>query len=583
MSPTQLPFPLNVYAQTLVLEFGEARHLHFALYDKPGAQSFVEAQLAAEDALCALLPPPPAQVMEVGCGSGALAHRLSDAGYTVLALTPLESEYAQLRENRQENFQVELTDLPSQAVAQPVDVLILQQSAQYLPPLELFARAALQLREGGVLLLADEFTLDDSQRRREPRPVLAHFLRLAQRCGFVSARQRELGRQVAPGLQEFARLLQRHRDSLLAQGLVTQAQLSQLQEDLQRMAVQYASAHLGYTLLDLRREAITPEQPVLGDIHSFAGGEVSRLFECSFETPFDADIWQWKYGEGRGRAVCARLGTELIAHYGGAPRDILYFGEPEKAIQICDVMVMPEHRSFVSRDTLFFKLAATFLELEVGNCAEHLLGVGFPNMRVLRVARRLGLYDITDSFVEIDYDGVDVKSLEGLQQGLEVRPFALEDEAEAVHIDRLWTDMAVQMQDRIVGLRDSAYWQYRYVSHPAWSRGLYRALAVCAPHSTQPLVVVLLRAHEGVQLLMDLVGAPQHFSAAVAAVRTFLARESQLLRCRVTQAQASLLSLPGSRQVDLGIEIPCNIWTRGPDTATLRGAWWLTAGDMDFL
>jgi hypothetical protein len=34
---------------------------------------------------------------------------------------------------------------------------------------------------------------------------------------------------------------------------------------------------------------------------------------------------------------------------------------------------------------------------------------------------------------------------------------------------------------------------------------------------------------------------------------------------------------------ELQIEIPCNRWSHGPATETLAGAWWLTAGDMDFM
>ena len=34
---------------------------------------------------------------------------------------------------------------------------------------------------------------------------------------------------------------------------------------------------------------------------------------------------------------------------------------------------------------------------------------------------------------------------------------------------------------------------------------------------------------------------------------------------------------------ELGIEIPCNSWNPGPSAELLDGAWWLTAGDMDFI
>lgn len=45
----------------------------------PDVLSFVRAEL----------PPPPARVLEVGCGDGALARALAEAGYDVLAIDPV--------------------------------------------------------------------------------------------------------------------------------------------------------------------------------------------------------------------------------------------------------------------------------------------------------------------------------------------------------------------------------------------------------------------------------------------------------------------------------------------------------------
>ena len=82
---------------------------------------------------------------------------------------------------------------------------------------------------------------------------------------------------------------------------------------------------------------------------------------------------------------------------------------------------------------------------------------------------------------------------------------------------------------------------------------------------------------------MDIVGALADFPQVLDAVRSALAGSGCGLHCRITRAHAATLQLPGSELCDLEIEIPCNVWTRGPDAATLAGAWWLTAGDMDFL
>ncbi len=364
MNPRLLTFPLNVYAQTLTLASGTpADLLHFGVFDTEAelADGYAAAQLRAQQRLLTLLLPPPARVLEIGCGSGTLARDLAAQGYEVMAITEIEEEWRNARALAGQRAQCEWVSLQEFADGRLFDIVLLQQSSQYLDPLLLFSRAAALLGEGGQLLLADEFLLDDSRMEPEPRPLLSNFLQLAERCGFRVARQRELGRQVAPGLTLFASLLERQRVAVAAGLSVSEVALQDLQQALLTQAAKFAQARLGYTLLDLRRGPIETLSTVYGSAGTFTLDEVRPLFERSFEVPFSAAVWQWKYGDGRGRAVCARQQGELIAHYGGAPRDIRYFGEPSRAVQICDVMVLPEHRSFVSRDTLFFKTAATFL------------------------------------------------------------------------------------------------------------------------------------------------------------------------------------------------------------------------------
>lgn len=581
MNPTHLPFPLNVYGLTLALEFGVAEHLHFGIFDTPNASQldYPEAQARAQESLRTLLPPTPARILEYGFGSGALAAQLGASGYEVTALSPLLEEQRAAQDMGAVGVRYLHGELTSFQTHEDFDVLLLQHSAQYLDPLQLLASANACLKEGGQLLIADEFLLDDSSRKPQPRPLLANFLRLAQRCGFSAERQRDLGRQVAPGLVEFARLIQKHAATLCARLAIDAAQLGLLRAQLEEMDAQYRQALLGYTLLDLRRGPKLAEQAEFGSIDSFGLDEVKPLFESSFETSFDASVWQWKYSAGRGRAVCARASGELVAHYGGAPRDILYFGEASKAIQICDVMVLPQYRSFVSRDTLFFKTAATFLEQQVGNCAEHLLGFGFPNQRVLRMARRLGLYDVTDSFIEIHYP----LGVEGVHSEYEIVPFDLFAQEATLTVDGLWAEMAKGLQDAIVGRRDWAYWHYRYCTHPAWARGIYKCVALRSKADEQIKAVFLLKEQDRARLLMDIVGAVAQFPAYLEVLRNTLAADNIALLCRATRAQAPKLDLVDTHWQVLEIEIPCNIWTRGPSAEQLQGAWWLTAGDMDFL
>lgn len=570
-----LPYPLNVYAQTLALEYGNAEHLHFGVFVAGNDETYPVAQWRAQELLQNLLIPAPSRVLEIGCGSGNLARALSAQGYTVTATTNGTAEAEALLAAGIAHVQVDfMRYLPPQRF----DIVVLQQSAQYFDPVLLLARVKECLREGGQLLIADEFLLDDTWREHVPLPLREHFLQLATRCGFHSERQQELGPQVAPGLSLFHSLLLKHQEPLCSVLALDAQCIRQLADELLRIQQKLSDARLGYSLLDLRRGPIDAHEAEFGNNHGCTAAEIQPLFESSFNAPFDAGVWQWKYGEGRGRAVTARIDSQLVGHYGGAPRDILYFGKPDKAIQICDVMVMPEQRGFASRDTLFFKTAATFLEQHVGNAAEYLLGFGFPNKRVLQVATRLGLYSVTDSFVECRYPLATLSVAEW-----EIVDFDLASQSSQVQVNALWEQMAAGLRGQIVGVRDWRYLHYRYCTHPLWQSRSYRCVALRRKGSTDPAAVVVLKKHDNALLVMDIIGEVAMFPALLAELSGFVGKTDDTLVCRITKGQFARISVPGCEMRDLEIDIPCNSWTRGPKADELAGAWWLTAGDMDFL
>ena len=70
----------------------------------------------AEGFVLGELPPAPARLLEVGCGSGALAHALAEAGYEVLAVDPDAPEGPLFRRMRIEV--VDSTDTFDAVVAQ---------------------------------------------------------------------------------------------------------------------------------------------------------------------------------------------------------------------------------------------------------------------------------------------------------------------------------------------------------------------------------------------------------------------------------------------------------------------------------
>ena len=55
------------------------------------------------------------------------------------------------------------------------------------------------------------------------------------------------------------------------------------------------------------------------------------------------------------------------------------------------------------------------------------------------------------------------------------------------------------------------------------------------------------------------------------------------LQMWITRNWADAIRVEGAIEREMGIEIPCNSWNPGPSSELLYGAWWLTAGDMDFI
>ena len=150
-------------------------------------------------------------------------------------------------------------------------------------------------------------------------------------------------------------------------------------------------------------------------------------------------------------------------------------------------------------------------------------------------------------------------------------------------MDKLWVEMAKSMQEQIVGARDWTYWHYRYCTHPEWERGNYKCMALRNKADSRTMALFLLKQQNQSCLLMDIVGAVEKFPTYIEVLRGSLAASNTALTCRTTRVQAPKLNLADAHWQELEIDIPCNIWTRGPSAEQLQGRWWLTAGDMDFL
>lgn len=498
---------------------------------------------------------------------------------------------ARVREDRERGGLASLTfvalNVLEEQESASFDAVFIEGSYRSIDQLALLSTVRGALRHDGAALILSEYLDDDGEVSRSPLANVSSLKQLSSRLGYRLESEVDLTAAARRSIDHF----QSYAQAEAAAELARYAEVRSLLDELSHADREFASGRRCLRLFKLRAAQRAAEQAddeyvhaVYGDRASFSPEAIASLFEASFGQPFDAALWHWKYELGEGRCVAARAETngELVAHYGGAPRHIRYFGREAIAIQPCDVMVMPENRTRYGRGSLFFKVAATFLEREIGNTVDHLLGFGFPNKKTMRLAIRLGLYEKTDDFVELRLPLLN----EAKAAASSLAPFDPDSAQQREWLGDLWREMADEFTGGIVGERDWRYIAYRYLRHPHRDRYSMRWLLNGA---RAPEALVVLKRSGDAWLLMDLVCAPSVASARLAGLNEALAAESidageppRQLLFWITRGWLSALELDRASVHDLGIEIPCNSWNPGPPSALLYGKWWLTAGDMDF-
>ena len=601
-------FPLNVYASLLQTLSGQSPWLVYGemsaqelegLQGLPasatGLVSRADALIAAQhkrvQRMLATVQPPPAhseaasRVLEVGCGSGELVGMLLSRGLDAIGIDCSEAALASSTLSEATVQRLSYCRFEEFTDSAGFDVLIFHNSARYFLPLTLFYKTLTLLRPGGQLLICDEFVANYADNRTaQPLPMLAHVLALAKRTGFECELHEDLTADTHRFQQVLTATITAMADQLPALAGESDAAICQLIVDLNDETSASAHGFRKHVLLSLRapKNAVVtasqqPDPVFLRSAADLPPEAYRPVFEASFSAPFDADVWAWKYHCGKGASVVAERGGLAIAHYGGVVRDILYFSQPCKAVQICDVMVLPEERGFFSRNSLFFKTAASMLEQYAGYNADNLLGVGFPNLKAMHVALRLGLYEKTDELMQI---ALSAKVSDDLQPRNNWSAFDAEfDDTLQKDTDRLWQHMRNGFADAIVGVRDADYLRYRFLQRPGL---VYNCIKVMQGPDIK--AVAFCRDHGDRRLLMDIIAPAECFEQALLAVLQS-AHPHKPMHFWLTSGQLGRV-ISQTERYDItatGIQIPCNRWSPGPPTERLLNAWWLTAGDMDFL
>lgn len=569
-----MDFPLNVYAHATFLEEGEVKYLHYGLFQETDNRLH-DAQGHSTDLILKELPKPPGRILEVGVGLGTTLKLLTDMGYQCHGISPDREQINYIKSQWTGHAPVSCQKLEDfNAEPNSFDLILFQESAQYIDPLIIFNQALDFLAPSGSLLILDEFSLGDHSHTTSLH-LLDNILTLASRFGFQLNSQQDLSALATPTLDYLLRVTQKHGQQLMVDLKLSLEQLNQLDESNRAYKENYIKGRYGYVLLHFEKEKY-PKWRLKSFEHKHFS-QLLSLFKQSFNESVSAKFWQWKYSSKQAQALCAWEGDTLIAHFGGIPREILYFSKSKTAVQIGDVMVHPQHQGVLTKSGVFFRMAATFLDLYIGFGKPFLLGFGFPNERAMKVAEHLGLYTEVGHMVELSWpvNSTRIRTLSCLRiiDKNNIQKFT-------GIIDSLWHAMAEDLQHDIVGVRDATYVQNRYLNHP---NRTYKIIIVKNRITHTPYAIVILDIKGQRCDIVDIISPTKYIPLLIIhAQRLAALNHCTQLFCQITYSFSHHFESKYSDNKEMDIRIPSSDWTNGPQPKSLKNHWWLMGGDMDF-
>lgn len=241
---TALDFPLNVYAWSLRLEGQPVDFLHYGLWEA-GDQDIHRAQSRASDYLFARLPQPPVAMLEAGIGLATTARRLVAEGYRYTGVTPDNCQILYARHTHQDRpITVRHGYFQRYTHEEPLDLILFQESAQYIPPSEIFIQCKRLLKPEGEVVIMDEI----------PAGLMVNLESSVQAWGFDLVAQEDLTRRAAPSVAFILVLIRRHRQALEYQLNLPPKKIDQLLQTLEKRDQAYASGEYTYQFLRLRKQ-----------------------------------------------------------------------------------------------------------------------------------------------------------------------------------------------------------------------------------------------------------------------------------------------------------------------------------------
>ena len=149
-----------------------------------------------------------------------------------------------------------------------------------------------------------------------------------------------------------------------------------------------------------------------------------------------------------------------------------------------------------------------------------------------------------------------------------------------VQINALWAEMAHDLRDGVVGVRDWDYVEHRYFGHP---HNRYEVLVVTSRLTGKALGAMVLRRDGDACELLDVITPLANLPLVIDQARRLTGLWGLThMYCWITKNQAQRFVDCGGVQGELNVTIPTSCWTDDPRANVFKDSWWLMSGDTDF-
>lgn len=464
----ELPQPFGFYRYIL-----KSDHLHFGLWGEDGELSMEDAQERMFSRLLSYFPAPPASVLDVGCGLGLSAARLSQLGYKVFAIAPSREliEYAsgQYGESGVEFRVLGFLDEDGDVFASDsYDIVLFQESAQYLGPLDSVMRKTRRiLRDKGVVIIGDEVCYDKTVKPFTSVHMSYDFEIALAENGFNILEDEKVGEKVSPTCDFIIDEFTHHFDEIVScfDAPDTSEKLLFYIEGWKKQKEWYANGQTGYEIFFARKDRFSVRSYSEGDEY-----QILPTFNALFYVDRSIEHWYWKFRNdpyGSYKISLIYDGDTLAVHYAGYP--VPFYSsvtEPETftTMQIGDTMTIPAVRKIGLGKTGL--LARTSRHFYAKYCEGSFPFIyGFNTGQIRKLGTRFLGYSYIDPVILWVKDLAEKPFsaptlLRRLFSGLKV---------EEVHsVDDEWTAFFDHVRDsyEFLVLRDARYLQWRYMDCP---------------------------------------------------------------------------------------------------------------------